>query len=124
MPSRPTISKLDHVTVHVNDLASARHFYEHVLGWVASGTADELLSRGIVWYPLPDGRQIHLFETDANLMVTRAHFALSVDDVTGWRTYLIAAGLEIIEPLVSLYNAERFFVRDPSNNLIEFVKWD
>jgi len=124
MSSRPTISRLDHVALHVNDLERARKFYEDVLGWTASETSDEVRSRGIVWYELPDGRQVHLFQTDDFLPINRAHLALLVDDVPGWHAFFVESGIEIVEPSVSLYNAERFFVRDPSGNLIEFVKWN
>lgn len=124
MTQRPSILKLEHVAVHVNELESTRKFYEEILGWSPSDVSDEVTSKGIVWYELPDGRQIHLFATDAELPINRAHFALNVEDVSGWRTFLENAGVEIVEPLVNLYNAERFFVRDPSGNLIEFVnRW-
>jgi catechol 2,3-dioxygenase-like lactoylglutathione lyase family enzyme len=123
MTQRPTISKLDHIAVHVNKLEEARRFYENVLGWAPSNKAGDLISRGIIWYDLPDGRQIHLFATDTELPVNRAHFALNVEDVSGWRVYLTDLGIAFVEPSVQLYNAERLFVRDPSGNLIEFVKW-
>ena len=123
MTQRPTISKLDHVAVHVNEIEEARRFYEHVLGWVPSDMAEEVISRGIIWYDLPDGRQIHLFSTDAELPINRAHFALNVEDVSAWRAYLTDLGIKLVEPSVQLYNTERFFVRDPSGNLIEFVRW-
>ena len=123
MANRPLISMLDHVAVHVNALDAARHFYEEILGLTPSVTSDEVRSRGIVWYDLPDGRQIHIFLTDDELPINRAHLALQVKDVPGWKSYLEDVGVDLVEPTVNLYNAERFFVRDPSGNLIEFVNW-
>ncbi len=123
MMKRPEILKLDHVAIHVNDLEQACQFYEEILGWTPSEAAAEVRERGIVWYDLPDQRQVHLFRTDDPLPINRAHFALLVNEVSAWREYLLKSGVEIVEPSVTLYNAERFFVRDPSGNLVEFVKW-
>ena len=123
MTNRPNISSLDHVAVHVNTLDTARSFYEEVLGLLPSAIDPAVASRGIVWYLLPDGRQIHLFATDNELPINRAHFALQVDDVPGWRRYLESHGIGIVKPSVDLYEIERFFIRDPSENLIEFVNW-
>jgi catechol 2,3-dioxygenase-like lactoylglutathione lyase family enzyme len=66
---------------------------------------------------------LHLVETSGFYAQERAHFALSVTDVNAWREYLIARGSRLVEPKVSLYSAERIFIRDPSGNLLELVRW-
>ena len=48
------------------------------------------------------------------------HFALEVDDLEAVRARLAGAGREI-EPARPVGGRERFFVRDPFGNLIEFV---
>lgn len=123
MSHQPSISGLDHVAVHVNDLGLAKEFYEKVLGLSPSDISEDISSKGIVWYRLADGRQIHLFRTDDNLPINRAHLALQVESVEDWRQYLTDRNVEIVQPTVQLYNADRFFARDPSGNLIEFVSW-
>ena len=48
------------------------------------------------------------------------HFALEVDDLESRRARL-AEGGHAIEPARPVGGRERFFVRDPFGNLIEFV---
>jgi catechol 2,3-dioxygenase-like lactoylglutathione lyase family enzyme len=78
---------------------------------------------GIRWFDLGEGRMLHLLQIEDMVPLPRAHLAFTVDDVAGWRTYMESRGIEILKPAVQAYQIERFFFRDPSGNLLEFVEW-
>jgi catechol 2,3-dioxygenase-like lactoylglutathione lyase family enzyme len=121
MDSNLKLGRLHHVTIHVKNVAEARAFYENISGIVSAKMPLSVSEKGIIWYNLPDGRQIHLFPWNEDIPQTRAHFALTVENVEAWRSFFQNQGCEIVNPTVD-YGAERFFVRDPSGNLIEFLK--
>ena len=121
MNSNLKLEKLHHVTIHVKNITEARAFYENIPGIVLANMPLSVSEKGIIWYNLPDGRQIHLFPWEEDISQTRAHFALTVENIEAWHSFFKNQGCEIIEPMVN-YGAERFFIRDPSGNLIEFLK--
>ncbi len=124
MNAYPEIRSLHHVAIHVSDLREARDFYENIIGLLPLEMPEVARSRGIVWYRISDYSQLHVFER--NILPpreSRAHLALEVSDVDAWRKYLVEKGISIELPTVELYDVKRFFIRDPSGNLLEFVKW-
>ena len=121
--SKLTLKGLHHVAIHVHDIEESEKFYERCLGLSPIATPEDIKAKGIRWYDLPDGRQFHLFEKQVEIPISRAHFALEVEDADSWRENLKSKGIEIDEPTVDLYSAKRFFVRDPSGNLFELVQW-
>jgi len=121
MNSNLKLGKLHHVTVHVKNVAKTQAFYESIPGIVLANTPLPVSEKGIVWYNLPDGRQIHLLPWDEDIQHTRSHFALTVENIEAWHSFFQNQGCEIVKPTVD-YGAKRFFVRDPSGNLIEFLR--
>ncbi len=113
------LGKLHHIALSVIDLTNAQLFYKNVFGLSPAGAPNETS----VWYDLPGGCQLHLVERDMEMVRTRDHFALEVADLDAWRQSLSAKGIELEESKVALYNAKRFFLRDPSGNMIELVQW-
>jgi len=120
---RPALGSLHHVSVQVTDLTAALHFYKDILGLAEVDTPPDILANDIRWLDLGQGRMLHLVQTEDVIPAPRAHFAITVDDVAGWRAYLEANQVEILAPTVAVYGAERFFMRDPSGNLLELVNW-
>jgi catechol 2,3-dioxygenase-like lactoylglutathione lyase family enzyme len=121
--SAPEIDALHHVALEVTDIEAAISFYCSLVGLREVVTPENVLKQGIRWLGLPDGKMLHLISVGETVPHDRGHLALSVRDVHAWREYLIANGVELVEPKVKLYSAERVFVRDPAGNLIEFVRW-
>ncbi len=119
----PRIDGLHHVTLEVRDLEAALGFYCGIIGLKEIPAPLDVLRQGIRWLELPEARMLHLIETSGSNTQQRAHFALSVTDVGAWKEYLIARGGTLVEPKVALYGAERIFIRDPSGNLLELVRW-
>lgn len=120
---RPSISSLHHVAIMVADLAEAIEFYSSILGFVELETPSSIIEQGIRWFDLGHGRALHLIETSETTPGSRAHFAIAVDDVEAWQTYIARQGIKITKATINLAGAKRFFLRDPAGNLLEFVQW-
>ena len=120
---RPGIESLHHVAITVHDLSAAVAFYSEILGLAELEAPAAALENGIRWFDLGNGRALHLVRTDEAVSGGRAHFAITVDDIKGWRAFVEERGIEVQAPRLELYGAERFFMRDPSGNLLELVKW-
>ncbi len=119
----PKIKSLHHVAIVVQDLLQAIDFYANKLGFKEITAPPTAIEQGIRWFDLGDGRALHLVENEATFPLLPAHFAIEVDDVAAWRAYIGQTDLTILEPTVDLYNADRFFLRDPSGNRLELVQW-
>ena len=119
----PKISSLNHVAIEVKDMNDALDFYLGALGLTELPTPASVKESGFRWIDLRNGQALHLVENKDASPPGTAHFAIAVEDVEGWRTYLTERGVEILAPKVNVYNAERFFFKDPFGNRIEFVKW-
>ena len=79
-------------------------------GWVWFATVDEGIELHFVPHPLPpDPARIH-------------HFCLQVDDLEDMRARLAAAGAHTFEAGAPIHGRERFFTRDPVDNLVELVE--
>jgi catechol 2,3-dioxygenase-like lactoylglutathione lyase family enzyme len=122
--SAPEIDGLHHVALEVTDMDVAISFYCGVVGLREVETPENVLKQGIHWLGLPEGKMLHLISVSKTVPHDRGHLALSVRNAHAWREYLIANGVELVEPKVKLYSAERVFVRDPAGNLVEFVRWE
>ena len=120
---KPTLGTLHHVAIAVDNLAEAVEYYQNILELEALATPQEVVAQGIRWFALDEGRALHLVEVAGVSAPPRAHIALRVEDNAAWRAYLENKGVSLIEPTVALYAAKRFFVQDPSGNLIELVEW-
>jgi catechol 2,3-dioxygenase-like lactoylglutathione lyase family enzyme len=120
---RPPLDGFNHLAIEVNDLEEAIHFYCEILGLVPLTMPPQVKESGIFWLKLDAKHALHLVENRESTAAQTAHFALTVADVVKWRDYMQNAGIETTPPKVEVYNAERFFIRDPSGNRIELVKW-
>ena len=117
------ITKLHHITVEVQDLEEAFHFYTKILGFEEMPTPVEIKDKEIRWIGLPGDQAIHLIEIKGAKAPESAHFAILVDEVEKWEKFLNDQNIETHPPKFYIYNAKRFFFKDPSGNRIEFVKW-
>lgn len=119
---------LDHVNLLIDDgddaLAKARAFYEDLLGLVPlERPANTDSGRAGAWYQC-GAQQLHLTTEQGASSVNKAsrrHPAFRVGNLEVIRTRLEAAGVEIIAGN-RFPGQERFFVRDPWGNRLEFVE--
>jgi len=119
---------LDHVNLLIDaaddTLAKARAFYQDLLGLEPLERPDNTDSgRPGAWYQCGP-QQLHLTtENDASAVnkTSRRHPAFRVANLEAIRSRLEAAGVEIIAGN-RFPGQERFFVRDPWGNRLEFVE--
>ncbi|MGA9723849.1 MAG: VOC family protein [Candidatus Binatus sp.] len=119
---------LDHVNLLIDAgddaLASARAFYQDLLGLEPlERPANTDSGRPGAWYQC-GGQQLHLTtDKDASAVnsASRRHPAFRVANLEAMRRRLQAAGVEIIAGN-RFPGQERFFVRDPWGNRLEFVE--
>jgi len=117
-----TISGIHHITVEANDLEEALEFYVDILGLDELPTPENIKAAGVRWIKFNDRTALHIIENEDCSAPELAHMALAIDNVSSWKEYLSNKGMEIKSPKLNVYNAERFFVNDPSGNRIEFIK--
>ena len=115
------VSRLDHCSVLITDVARARHFYGTVLG-LPEVPAPRTFDFVALWYDLGGGQTLHLLQKPVPDTVSPRHFALHVADVPAARRYLREAGVPF-EETVEIPHCDRVFVRDPDGNRIELIQW-
>jgi catechol 2,3-dioxygenase-like lactoylglutathione lyase family enzyme len=108
------------ITVPSGHADQVRKFYGGTLGLTEIPVAPALLGRGLIWFKVGD-RELHVGEEDGvNRLATRAHLAYEVDDIAKLRGILKSEGFELIEqPKIEGY--DRFHIRDPFGNRVEFM---
>lgn len=119
-----TITGLLHAGLLISDLASARNFYERVLGFKPMPRPD--LPYLGAWYALNPQQQLHLMQLpnpDADAVRSPhggrdRHIAFAVTDIDALRARLDAA--EIVYTL-SKSGRPALFCRDPDGNTLEFI---
>ncbi|MEA3322511.1 MAG: VOC family protein [Bacillota bacterium] len=119
------ISDLHHVSLAVNDIAEAKHFYGTLLGFPELKRPD--FDFPGAWYQVGTA-QLHLIENkqaetlrhEKNIDSRDGHFAVRVDDYKQTVQFLQNKGIEIVQKPHSKSGFAQIFCMDPSNNLIEF----
>lgn len=118
-----TIQTVDHITITVpsNAVDEARQFYCGLLGLQEIPKPESVLHSGGFW--LKAGSvQVHVaLEDGTDRHSLSAHIAYQVDDAAVWREKLESAGFEILEA-IAIPDVERFYIRDPFGNRIEFMQ--
>jgi catechol 2,3-dioxygenase-like lactoylglutathione lyase family enzyme len=115
------ITRIDHVSVLVTDLARARAFYAGVLGLreVAKPKTFDFVA---LWFDLGGGQTLHLLQKPQPDARSPRHFALGVPDARAAREHFRASGVPIQET-GPIPHCDRFFVSDPDGNRIELIHW-
>lgn len=111
------IKRLHHVSLVVDDIDAAMHFYGEVLGWPTDPRPD--FGFPGAWFDLGEG-QLHLVAVGDVPPSSGAHFCVEVDDIGDVRTKLDAAGIEVRSGGGTPGAGEQLFCQDPAGNLIEF----
>ena len=118
-------TRINHVSVHADDLEESARFYEELFGVTRVPTAN-FLNVGVVWFKL-GGQQLHLFQPPTSPPVAH-HFGLDVDDFEAvYRAAkergLLDAGGPLGQPVRSHPAGwVQMYLRDPAGNLVE-VNW-
>lgn len=124
MPDLPAITGLLHAGLLISDLATARHFYESILGFVPLARP-ELPYPG-AWYALNEQQQLHLMQLpDPDQHSIRPphggrdrHIAFGITDLDSLRARMDVACMAYT---MSKSGRPALFCRDPDGNTLEFI---
>jgi predicted RNase H-like nuclease/catechol 2,3-dioxygenase-like lactoylglutathione lyase family enzyme len=119
----PHIVRLHHVQITIPTGAEndARAFYCDLLGLREIDKPESLAGRGGLWLELGD-LEIHIgVEDGMDRTLTKAHLAYQVGDIQHWRKRMDEAGIPIGDS-VPIPGFERFEIRDPFGNRVEFIQ--
>ena len=98
-----------------------RQFYCQLLQLPEIEKPTSLQGRGGFWLQVGD-RQVHVGTEDGvDRGPTKAHVAYQVTDVAAWKGRLQTHGIEILEG-VPIPGYDRFEIRDPFGNRLEFIQ--
>lgn len=122
----PAITALLHAGLLVSDLATARAFYESVLGFKPMPDRPDLPYPG-QWYALSGQQQLHLMQLnnpDANALRPEhggrdRHIAFAVTHLDTLETKLEKSGIAYTR---SKSGRPALFCRDPDGNMLEFIE--
>ncbi len=117
------LKRLQHVALHVADLARSRAFYGRQLEW------EELPRPPFdfegAWFALGDGTELHLIggRTAPVQAASRGnHLAVEVADIEAVAAFLRAKKLSFRGPKKRPDGAWQIFLSDPDGHLIEFTQ--
>ena len=98
-----------------------RQFYCGLLGLAEIEKPASLKGRGGFWLQVGN-RQVHVGTEDGvERPATKAHLAYEVDDVAAWQSHLQKQHIAILDG-VPIPGFNRFEIRDPFGNRIEFIQ--
>lgn len=111
--------RLDHILLPIPEgkTAEARTFYSQVLGLTELEGGHP---HGAIWFTIAD-IQLHLREETTGPLSSR-HPAFEVADLEQARRFLIQKGVAISYSS-DIDGRQRFFIRDPFDNRIEFIEY-
>lgn len=114
---------IDHVQLAApeNCEEQARHFYSTILGMEEIEKPENLKKNGGVWFQCGK-HQVHIGVWNEFVPAAKAHPAFEVENVQALKEHLTRAGVTT-EDDQSLPGANRFYVKDPFGNRIEFLEW-
>jgi catechol 2,3-dioxygenase-like lactoylglutathione lyase family enzyme len=117
------VVRLNHVqiTIPPGGEETARQFYCGLLCLQEIPKPESLAQRGGLWLQVGDS-QVHVgIEDGVNRSVTKAHVAYEVTDLQALRETLRRVGISVVAQ-VCIPGYDRFEVRDPFGNKVEFLQ--
>ena len=114
------IYQLNHVALHVSDVAGSSEFYSRVLRLQAL-TRPAFDFPG-AWFRLGTHQELHLIGRSNEAVEPRSrnnHFALRVDDLLAWQEHLEKVGASFRGPKPRPDGAMQIFLTDPDGHSIE-----
>jgi catechol 2,3-dioxygenase-like lactoylglutathione lyase family enzyme len=105
-----------HVSINVDDLDAARHFYIDVLGFTERTDRPDFAGLGGAWLDV-GGQQVHLIEGEVPERKGQ-HYAVLVADVDAAVATLREHDVRVSDP-VEVGTGLQSFTRDPCGNMVE-----
>lgn len=115
---------IDHVqlAVPIGGEAQARKFYVGILGFEEIEKPALLRKNGGVWFKAGTVN-IHFGIEEPFIPAKKAHPAILVKDILSMKNYLFKKHIDFVVD-ERLPGANRFYVKDPFGNRLEFLEWD
>jgi len=109
------------ITIPRGAEAQGRQFYCDLLRLPEIEKPESLQGRGGFWLQV-GLQQVHVgVEDGVNRSATKAHLAYQVDDIEIWLKRLQEKGIEVGDS-IPFSGFERFEIRDPFGNRVEFIQ--
>ncbi len=123
---RPAIIGVAHIGLKTDDLAAARNFYGHYLGYQEPFTLDKP-SGGLMltYFKVNDHQYIEIFPELKNETEDRlSHIAFETVNITQLRDYLASNGVKVPDKLkLGLDGNVSMMIPDPDGHNVEFVEY-
>jgi lactoylglutathione lyase len=118
----PKIRALDHVGIHVDDVATSESFYRTVLGLEPIPRPD--LGFPGAWLRIGTSQELHLIGQNSrpDLPPRERHFAVAVDSAVLWAERLREHAVEFDGPRPRPDGALQIFLADPDGHVIELLE--
>jgi catechol 2,3-dioxygenase-like lactoylglutathione lyase family enzyme len=121
---RPPITGVAHVALKTNDLAAARRFYAHDLGFSDALAMPERLGRA-AWFKVNDHQYLEVYETlkseDEDRLI---EVAFETTDARAMRDYLASKGIGVPATVGKGWDGNLTFqVSEPEDHRIAFVQY-
>ena len=121
----PRLTRLDHCSIPVGDVAQAEEFYGDVLGLVPIPRPD--FGFPGAWFDAGGGLAVHLTTgaelrgEDSPVRPNEAHLAFRVDDSDAMLEHLNSHGVSVWELPNSPAARRQIFFNDPWGNMLEMI---
>jgi lactoylglutathione lyase len=123
---RPPIVGVAHIGLKTDDLAAARQFYGHVLGYQEPFTVDKP-SGGLMltYFKVNDHQYIEVFpELKSPTEDRLSHIAFETTNIQQLRDYLASKGVKVPDTLhAGLDGNLSMMLKDPDGHNVEFVEY-
>jgi len=123
---RPPIVGVAHIGLKTDDLAAARQFYGHVLGYQEPFTVDKPAGGlMLTYFKVNDHQYIEVFPELKNPAEDRlSHIAFETTDIQQLRDYLASKGVQVPATLhPGLDGNVSMMLKDPDGHNVEFVEY-
>jgi catechol 2,3-dioxygenase-like lactoylglutathione lyase family enzyme len=116
------ISGIHHIQLCIPEgkEAEAKFFYCDILRLKEIAKPDALLKNGGVWFQLGN-IELHIGVENLTGEKGKQHPAFLVQDIDSWQNHLTENNIDIQKEL-PIPGVNRFSIRDPFNNRIEFIE--
>lgn len=115
---------IDHVqlAIPIGGEDNARRFYSKVLGFEEVEKPALLRKNGGVWFQA-GSVSIHVGVENPFAPAKKAHPAIRVKNIEGMKNHLYEKHMDYVVD-ERLPGANRFYVKDPFGNRLEFLEWE
>jgi catechol 2,3-dioxygenase-like lactoylglutathione lyase family enzyme len=121
---RPPITGVAHVALRTNDLAAARQFYGHDLGFAEPFQLKSAAGAATACFKVNDHQYIQVSEDLKDDGDRLAHIAFETTNVKQLRDYLAGHGVPVPAAVTNDLDGNlSFFIRDPEGHEVGFVQY-